>query len=214
MRGTGVLLELRPLSTALRFLRCRRFAFGAFKNPSFRSLRGYGVEVSFKKWAKIEAFGDTVVHPVATVLRWERMVEAGAPVANLVGRLVKSATGKRAWAEATYIATEKLTRRLNARGSNGPQAEAFLLEVYNPTGSEIRLQVIFAVSADDVTCNGSSRRWWRRRSIRLRCRPVIRAVSFRRSPSAKSSIAGCRSKSRWCPRPTETGGWFSLAPIW
>ncbi|HXR25265.1 MAG TPA: HAD-IIIC family phosphatase [Candidatus Binataceae bacterium] len=135
-------------------MRCRRFAFGAYKNPSFPSMRGYGVEVSFKKWAKIEAFGDTAVHPVDAVLRWERMVEAGAPIANVVGHLVKTATGKRAWDEAAYIATEKLTRRLNARGSNGPQAEAFLLEVYNPTEGEIRLQVIFGVSIDDVTRNG------------------------------------------------------------
>src|ERR1700704_362484 len=90
--------------------RCRRFAFGAYKNPSFQSLRGYGVEVSFKKWAKIEAFGNTAIHPVDSVLRWERMVEAGAPIANVVGRIAKSATGKRAWGEATYIVAEKLTR--------------------------------------------------------------------------------------------------------
>src|SRR5579863_3696402 len=135
-------------------MRCRRFAFGAYKNPSFRSLRGYGVEVSFKQWAKIEAFGDTAIHPVDTVLRWERMVEAGAPIANIIGRIAKSATGKRAWGEATYTATEKLTRRLNARGSAGPQADAFLLEVYNPTEGVISLQVIFGVSIDDATRAG------------------------------------------------------------
>jgi FkbH-like protein len=135
-------------------LRCRRFAFGAYKNSSFRSFRGYGVEVSFKKWAKIEAFGDTAVHPVSTVLRWERMAEAGAPIADAVGRLIKGALGKRVWGELAYTATEKFTRRLNARGSEGPQAEAFLLEVYNPTEEEIRLQVIFGASADDIIRNG------------------------------------------------------------
>jgi FkbH-like protein len=134
--------------------RCRRFAFGAFKNPSFRSLRGYGVEVSFKKWAKIEAFGDTAIHRVDTVLRWERMAEAAAPIANTVGRVVKSATGSGVWGELTYTAAEKLTRQINRRGIGGPQPEAFLLEVYNPTESEIRLQVIFAVSADDVMRSG------------------------------------------------------------
>jgi FkbH-like protein len=135
-------------------LRCRRFAFGAYKNRSFRSLRGYGVEVAFKKWAKIEAFGDTAIHPLDTVLRWERMIEAGAPLANVVGHIVKGATGKPVWDQLTYTAMEKLTRRLNERGSGGPQAEAFLLEVYNPTESEIRLQVIFTVSADDLTRMG------------------------------------------------------------
>src|SRR5579872_2383367 len=135
-------------------LRCRRFAFGAYKNRSFRSMRGYGVEVSFKKWAKIEAFGDTAVHPIGKVLRWERMVEAGAPIANVAGRIVARATGNRIWDQVTYTAAEKLTRGLNQRGVEGPQAEAFLLEVYNPTESEIRLQVIFAVSPDDVPSNG------------------------------------------------------------
>jgi FkbH-like protein len=134
--------------------RCRRFAFGAYKNPAFPSMRGYGVEVSFKKWAKVEAFGDTAIHPVASVLRWERMAEAGAPIADGLGRIVKAATGRRVWGELAYTATEKLTRRLNARGGAGPQPEAFLLEVYNPTEGEIRLQVIFSVAIDDATRNG------------------------------------------------------------
>jgi FkbH-like protein len=136
-------------------LRCRRFAFGAFKNSSFRSLRGYGVEVSFKQWAKIEAYADTAVHPVDSVLRWERMVEAGAPIADFVGRYITSAaTDKREWRELAYTASEKIARRLNRRGHDGPQPEAFLLEVYNPTESEIRLQVIFGVSIGDLMPDG------------------------------------------------------------
>ncbi len=135
-------------------MRCRRFAFGAYKNHSFRSLHGYGVEVSFKKWAKIEAFGDTSIHPVGTILRWERMAEAGAPISNVLGKIVKGATGRREWGELTFIAVEKLTRQLHQRGLEGPQPDAFLLEVYNPTESDIRLQIIFAVSLDDATRDG------------------------------------------------------------
>src|SRR5579862_4036987 len=134
--------------------RCRRFAFGAYKNPAFSSMRGYGVEVSFKKWAKIEAFGDTAVHPVDQVLRWERMVEAGAPLASIAGRIVQRASGNRVWGELSYTASEKLARRFNTRGRDGAQADAFLLEVYNPGESEVRLQIIFAVSPDDVARNG------------------------------------------------------------
>jgi len=117
-------------------------------------MRGYGVEVSFKKWAKIEAFGDTAVHPLDKVLRWERVVEMGAPIADVAGRIVRRASGTRAWGELAYTASEKLSRRLNARGSAGAQADAFLLEVYNPGEREVRLQVIFAVSPDDVARNG------------------------------------------------------------
>lgn len=136
--------------------RCRRFAFGAYKNPAFGSMRGYGVEVSFKKWAKIEAYGATVVHPIAQVLRWERMAELGAPVGNLLGRLVDDVTGKHQWRQASYIATEKMTRRLDSASTSDRRAEAFLLEVYNPTESEIRLQIIFSVSIDDVTRSGQT----------------------------------------------------------
>ena len=32
--------------------RCRRFTFGVYKNLAFPSIHGYGVEVSFKKWAR------------------------------------------------------------------------------------------------------------------------------------------------------------------
>jgi succinate dehydrogenase/fumarate reductase-like Fe-S protein len=32
--------------------RCRRFAFGAYKNTAFDSARGYGVEIRFKKMGK------------------------------------------------------------------------------------------------------------------------------------------------------------------
>lgn len=133
--------------------RCRRFAFGAYKNPAFPSLRGYGIEVSFKKWAKIEAFGNTSIQPLASVLRWERMLESGAPVSNLVGRVINRATGSRNFAELTYIATEKLSRRLNQR-SRGAKPEAFLLEVYNPGEQEVRLQIIFSVSVPDAERKG------------------------------------------------------------
>ncbi len=180
------------------------------RNPSFKSMRGYGVGVSFKKWAKIEAFGDTAVHPVNTVLRWERMVEAGAPVADVVGHLVKGVTGNRLWDELSYTATEKLTRRLHARGSSGPQPEAFLLEVYNPTESEIRLQVIFGVSVADVARSGKEPPLPRPRSIRSRCRPDIRVM--RSEQQAFRQILDrehARERSPWCPKPTATAGWFS-----
>ena len=134
--------------------RCRRFAYGVYRNYSFRSLRGYGVEVLFKKWAKIEAFGDTGIHPVGTILRWEQMVQASAPISDVVGKTVKRVTGDRRWGELTFISAEKLARRLHRSGLKGAQPDAFLLEVYNPTESDIRLQIIFAVALTDLPPNG------------------------------------------------------------
>ena len=92
-------------------------------------MRGYGVEISFKKWAKIEAFGDTAIHPVNAVLRWERMVEAGAPIANVIGHLVKRATGKRIWDELvlhggrkTFPAAERAREQRSAGGGISPRS--------------------------------------------------------------------------------------------
>jgi len=48
---------------------CSRFSFGAYKNRSFPSIRGYGTEIFFKKWAKIEAFGNTAIYPIRSVRR-------------------------------------------------------------------------------------------------------------------------------------------------
>ncbi|MGH7988536.1 MAG: HAD-IIIC family phosphatase [Candidatus Binataceae bacterium] len=134
--------------------RCRRFAFGAYKNPTFKSLRGYGVEISFKKWAKIEAFGNTAILPLRSVLRWERALERGAPLANAIGKMVQRFTDRRNWEQLTYIASGKLGRRMHRRGTDGVQPDAFLLEVYNPGVEEVRLQIIFSVSTDDVAQNG------------------------------------------------------------
>ncbi len=131
-------------------LTCRRFGFGAYKNRSFPTVRGYGTEISFKKWAKIEAFGNTAIYPIRSVLRWERAIELAAPFSNAIGKLVHRLTGSFKWKQLTYIASYKLGCELHRRGAKGMQPDAFVLEVYNPAAVEVRLQLIFSVSLDDL----------------------------------------------------------------
>ena len=130
--------------------RCRRFAYGAFKNLNFPSLRGYGVEISFKKWAKIEANGNLSLHPVNSVLRREKLVEWGSPVANAIGKLMGRLTRNDNWNSSTYIALEKLSRRLGRKNTENRSPDAFLLEVYNPTADTVRMQLSFSPSQDGV----------------------------------------------------------------
>lgn len=130
--------------------RCRRFAYGSFKNAKFRSVRGYGVEVSFKKWAKIEAFGNLALHPVESVLSREAWIQRAAPVANALGKVMGNVTNNDLWHSASYIASEKLARRLHRNRSEGRLPEVFLLEVYNPTSETIRLQLSFTPARDDI----------------------------------------------------------------
>ena len=124
--------------------RCRRFTYGAFKNPKFPSLHGYGVEVSFKKWAKIEAYGNRLLYPVDSVKRWERFLGWSAPLANTIGKLIGKITNDMKWDSATYIALQKLTRRMHRNNSDQHMPDAFLLEVFNPAAETVRMQLSFA----------------------------------------------------------------------
>jgi FkbH-like protein len=130
--------------------RCRRFTFGVYKNPAFRSARGYGVEVRFKKWAKLEALGNSAIHPLRSVLRLERSLEYAARTGNLLGKLAHRFNGGSNLKQLTYISLGKLTQAFHRRHRAGPPPEAFLLEIYNPESEEVRLQLIFSTSVDDL----------------------------------------------------------------
>jgi len=133
--------------------RCRRFTFGAMKNRNFRSLHGYGVEISFKKWAKIEAFGNLTLVPVRTALRYERMIDWAAPVLNVVGSFMGRLTKNINWDNATYISLERFVRRLSQSKADNRSPDAFLLEVYNPTTETVRMQVNFRPVIDGESPN-------------------------------------------------------------
>ena len=123
--------------------RCRRFSYGAMKNRNFSSLRGYGVEISFKKWAKIEAYGNLSLYPVKTVLWSERLLDQGAPVGNAFGKMMAKLTKKSRWSSITLIAMEELFRRIDSGKRARQEPDAFLLEVYNPTARPVRMQLNF-----------------------------------------------------------------------
>lgn len=125
-------------------LRCRRFTFGAFKNPNFPSSRGYGVEISFKKWAKMEAYGNLRLFRASYVLLTEQLVEWTAPAANLFGKFMTRLTKKVHWKAVTHMALEELVRRLDRRRSTEVSPDAFLLELYNPTDQPVRMQLSFS----------------------------------------------------------------------
>lgn len=123
--------------------RCRRFAFGALKNRQFHSLRGYGVEVSFKKWAKIETLGNGSMAPLGRVLKYERLLELASRVGNVVGRIMALLTRNENWSSASYVGLQRLVRRLEQAGGNPVLPEVFLLEVYNPSREPVRMQLAF-----------------------------------------------------------------------
>jgi FkbH-like protein len=128
--------------------RCRRFAFGAAKNRNFSSARGYGVEITFKKWAKLEAYANLALWPLATLRHAESLLEFASPAGNAIGNIMGNATGKLRWHSATHVGLEELVRRLDRGKAIVNVPDAFLLEVYNPRLEEVCMQVCFSPVPD------------------------------------------------------------------
>jgi FkbH-like protein len=121
--------------------RCRRFTFGIYRNPTFKSLRGYGAEVWFKKWGKLEARGNTFMEPIRAVLAKERLLEGASRVAGLVGPVPAGITRDDRWRHLAHSLQERICRRLHRRRRQAEPPEAFLLEIYNPTTQPCRIQL-------------------------------------------------------------------------
>ncbi len=91
--------------------RCRRFTWGMVRNRAFPSLRGYGAEVSFKKWGKLEARGNTSMMPRRRLLALERVFGWSAPVLNGVGTIAHKISKKAEWRDLTVRLLERIGRR-------------------------------------------------------------------------------------------------------
>lgn len=132
--------------------RCRRFVYGAYRNEHFASLRGYGAEIEFKKWAKIEARGNTRMEPIDRVLAQERRTAATLPLLNGLGKAARAVLRDFRWNHLTHSMLERKARKLHA--GNEPDTavrpEAFLVEVYNPGRDTIRMQLTMQIARNEV----------------------------------------------------------------
>lgn len=120
--------------------RCRRFVYGIRKNRRFRSLRGYGAEVAFKTWGKLEAEGNARIEPASVVLRRERWLALASRPLKALGRLGFALSGNPRWHNLAPD-PRKLARRLQRRGLAPRRADWFLLEIYNPMPHPVNLQL-------------------------------------------------------------------------
>lgn len=128
--------------------RCRRFVYGVFKNKQFPSFRGYGAELQFKQWAKLEARGNLRMFPAATLRRMERLTEVLSAPMRWIARRLFRITGNWRWQAGYAQLLEKIQFALNRAGASGAP-DAFLLEVYNPAREPASLQVRMGWSAHE-----------------------------------------------------------------
>lgn len=134
--------------------RCRRFTYGVYRNPAFSSAAGYGGEVVFKRWGKLEARGNaTLLRPgVARVL--EAGVALAAPLLNRVGGLVGRLSGDIRWSYITHSVLERLNGWLFRRRPD-MLPDAFVIEIYNPGQADVTLLFSMAVDRTKVAATGA-----------------------------------------------------------
>ena len=121
--------------------KCRRFTFGIYKNRQFSSLRGYGAEVSFKKWAVLAAMGNTSMESRFRLVWEERLIGLAARVINAAGHFIHWITADDRWDSLTFVLSRRLSFWLHRRNKGRSKPDAFVLEMYNP-GAEVRMQLV------------------------------------------------------------------------
>lgn len=126
--------------------RCRRFEYGIFKNKAFASASGYGAEVIFKRWGKIEARGNATMLAPTMVRALECGAQCAAPSLNRLGALARRVTKDIRWSYLTFSLLERLNAFLLRRRNPRDVPDAFLAEVYNP-GDEAVI-ILLAMTID------------------------------------------------------------------
>lgn len=133
--------------------RCRRFAYGIYRNRKFRSAAGYGAEMVFRRWGKLEARGNATLMRPAIARLLERGASLGAPLLNRAGRLIDRLSGDIRFSYLTFSLMERMNALL-LRRRRGEAPDAFVVEIYNPTDSDAVL--LLSMSIDRTKAGGRS----------------------------------------------------------
>ena len=126
--------------------RCRRFSFGMYRNANFPSMRDFGAEIHFKKWAKLEARGNTLMLSRRMVFLIEKISACLSLALNRIGFIAFRCTRDARWSHLSHVVWERLTRWLHDCTQPGTRPDAFLFESYNPSTTTLTLHLAITPS--------------------------------------------------------------------
>jgi FkbH-like protein len=130
-------------------LRCRRFEFGAAPDAEIRGSRGAGAEIVFRKWAKLEARGNTFLVDAGNLEKVERGALWLSRLTNVIGRFMAVLSRDLRWNYATFSIFERLNRRLRQKElENHP--DGFLFEAHNPSDSPVELVLMMSIDRSNL----------------------------------------------------------------
>lgn len=130
--------------------RCRRFAYGIYRNTMYPCASGAGAEVVFRRWGKLEARANAKLFGAATVGRLEGALARVLPVVNALGRAVNGLTSNIRWSYLAFGLLERLNRQLHNATDHCKTPDAFVVEVYNPTEKTAILILSMSIARGDI----------------------------------------------------------------
>ncbi len=122
-----------PLYVARADRKCARLQYGIAPNPAYTGLFGYGADVWFRRWGKLESrlwFGPVTPRAARRIASLDRSVVRGVvdPVARLFSRLSPERRLSRGYA----MFRDLMLQRVSRSKRDGADLDTFVVEAWNP----------------------------------------------------------------------------------
>jgi FkbH-like protein len=124
--------------------KCARFTYGIVPNRQVSGLFGYGADIRFRRWAKLQTAWPTrlAMLSTGTIRMQTALLESSETVVNWLAEVVKRWSPKRRLSGAFTAARRKLLENESALLSHqSPEPQALFIKCYSPETSAFRIQV-------------------------------------------------------------------------
>ena len=118
--------------------KCARFVYGIYPNQNFSGLFAFGADISFRRWAKLEA----ILNPKGASVRWVRALNqlnrAITAMVRFFCNILQPINPKRRLNGALALVRQKLLRKFFS-GAPDTEYDAFVFESFSPETETFRM---------------------------------------------------------------------------
>ncbi len=132
--------QMCPLYVARADQKCARLRYGILPNTTYAGPFGYGADVWFRRWGKLESrlwFGPVTPIVARRVAAAERVIAHG--IVNPIARLFSRVSPERRLNRGYNLARDFVLRRLSRRPRRASEFDTFLIEAWNPADTPFNL---------------------------------------------------------------------------
>jgi FkbH-like protein len=127
-----------PLYVARPDQKCARFRYGIYPNADYQGLFGYGADISFRRWGKLESGIGSSAAPVNALRKLARQDTHILRIVNPVAERLAGVDHKRYLNRGYHLARDKRLTHFAERAADSgnenasPVFDEFVAEVHNP----------------------------------------------------------------------------------